>query len=126
MVTTEIGQLSSECMSWISELRSLREHLTSLKHRLVSIASRQHNKDILLEIEHLDNQLHIQLINIHDVKQSIKLHQRKVEMEKSMAPAHMSEERLQEHESLFEEFEDLKGTIDGLKSEFVEFSSQVD
>jgi len=124
MVTTEIGQLSSECNVWISELRSLRQELTSMKAQLVPMASQQQNKDILLEVEHLDNQFHIQLINIHDVKQSIKVHERRVEFEKSMNQGHVTENTLQEHENLFDDFEDLKNTILELKEEFREFAIQ--
>ena len=124
MVTTEIGQLSSECNAWISELRSLRQELNSLKAQLVPMARHQHNKDILLEVEHLDNQFHIQLINIHDVKHSIKVHERKIELEKSMQQGHVTENTLQEHENLFDDFEDLKNTIVQLKEEFREFAIQ--
>ncbi|HSB91499.1 MAG TPA: hypothetical protein VLC28_00215 [Flavitalea sp.] len=124
MVTTEIGQLSSECNAWLSELRSLRQELTSLKAQLVPMARNQHNKDILLEVEHLDNQFHIQLINIHDVKHSIKVHERKVELEKAMQQGHVTENSLQEHENLFDDFEALKNTITELKEEFREFAIQ--
>jgi len=124
MVTTEIGQLSSECNTWISELRSLRQDINSLKAQLLPLASKQHNKDILLEVEHLDNQFHIQLINIHDVKHSIKVHERKVEFEKSAQQRHVTENTLQEHENLFDDFEALKNTIIELKQEFTEFAIQ--
>jgi len=126
MVTTEIGQLSSECNAWISELRSLRQDINSLKALLVPMASKQHNKDILIEVEHLDNQFHIQLINIHDVKHSIKVHERKVEFEKSMKHGHVTENTLQEHENLFDDFETLKNTIVELKTEFRDFAIQAD
>ena len=124
MVTTEIGQLSSECNAWISELRSLRQEITSLKKQLVSMASNQHNKDILLEVEHLDNQFHIQLINIHDVKHSIKVHERKIDHEKSLHQGHVTENTLQEHENLFDDYEALKNTVIELKEEFREFAIQ--
>ena len=124
VTTTEIGQLSSECNSWISVLRSLREEISKLKSRLIPIASRQVNKDILLEVEHLDNQFHIQLINIHDLKQAIKWHERKIEFEKVGPEGHVSEETLQKHENLFDEFESLKNTLEELQQEFREFSLQ--
>jgi len=118
MVTTEIGQLSSECHSWIAELRSLRQELQSLKAQLLPLASQQHDKEILLEVEHLDNQLHIQLINIHDVKHSIKVHERKIELEKAMQQGHVTENTLQEHENLYDDVEMLTNTIFELKEEF--------
>ena len=34
-------------------------------------------REILTEVEHFSNQFYIQQINIHDLKQSIKQHERK-------------------------------------------------
>ncbi|MBL7726631.1 MAG: hypothetical protein JNM68_03050 [Dinghuibacter sp.] len=70
-------------------------------------------------MEHLHNQFHIQLINIHDLKQSIKAHERQVEQES--AGGRLSEATYAHHESLHEEYQSLERTLEELKTEFSGF-----
>ena len=125
MVTTEVGQLSGECNAWRDTLRSFRDEFTTFKSQLQSIAGKQSNRDILLEIEHLDNQFHIQLINIHDLKQSIKHHQRTVSTEREQNKGHVSDDTLATHENLYDEFQTLESTLQDLRQEFATFTSHV-
>ncbi len=123
MVTpTEIAQLLGECNTWKEVLRSQREDLNQLKAQLTGSAAKENSKDILLEIEHLDNQFHIQLINIHDLKHNIKNHERKLESENTSGS--VSNELLAVHENLLDEYTDLNNTIDDLKSEYEHFQMQ--
>lgn len=122
MVTTEIAQLLSECNTWKEVLRSQREDLNQLKAQLTGSAAKENSKEILLEIEHLDNQFHIQLINIHDLKHNIKNHERKLESENTSGT--VSNELLAVHENLLDEYTDLNNTVDDLKSEYEHFQMQ--
>lgn len=125
MVTTEVGQLASECNAWRDTLRSFRDQFTQFKSQLQSVAGKQSNREVLLEIEHLDNQFHIQLINIHDLKQKIKMHIKKVGLEKGTSNGHISDETLAEHENLYDEFQTLEATLQELKAEFESFTEHV-
>lgn len=121
MVTTEVSQLTGECNAWREDLRNYRHEFTELNEKLPEIAGKQSNKDILLEIEHLHNQFHIQLINIHDLRHKIKFHTNTIAADKAEHNGRMSESLLQNHEHLFEEFQSLKLTLDDLKNKFQEF-----
>lgn len=121
MVTTEVSQLSGECNTWRNSLRSRREELQTLKNRLQEVAGRQTQKDILQEIEHLHNQFHIQLINIHDLKQAIKTHDRRIIHERTDNNGNIPENLLAQHENLFDQFESLEHTLEDLKEEFDQF-----
>lgn len=121
MVTVDISQLSAECNAWRDALRSGKEVLNSDKTNLQSAASKNLSKDQLEQVEHLHNQFHIQLINIHDLKQSIKTHDRKVQFEASANGGQVYEETLEEHENLHDEFQNLKQTLEELQNEFNEF-----
>ncbi len=121
MVTTEIEQLSGECNAWRETLRSLRDEFGQLKSHLPAAASHETSKDSLLEIDHLDNQLHIQLINIHDLKHSIKVHQQKIKHELSSDTASISDATLAEHENLHDDFETLTFTLNELRTEYDRF-----
>ena len=99
MVQVETAQLISECEAWRQTLRQYRDEFTQDKIKLQQAASRTLSKDQLQDVEHLHNQFHIQLINIHDLKQAIKAHDRKIGYE-MREPSNLNEETLADHENL--------------------------
>ena len=124
MVQVDISQLSGECNAWREDLRQFREHLSNDETKLRQIAGKQLSKDHLLDVEHLHNQFHIQLINIHDLKQAIKAHDRKMNFEKMAFNGSVNEDSYSRHESLSEEYSSLKQTLNGLRDEFKQFVSR--
>lgn len=122
MVITDVAQLSRECNAWRETLRSWRDEFGQLKQRLIDVAARQTSKEDLVEVDHLDNQLHIQLINIHDLKHAIKSHTRKIEAE--TARGQINEDTAASHENLFDEYQHLEHTIQEVKQEFRDFVSR--
>ncbi len=122
MVITDVAQLSRECNAWRETLRSWRDEFGQLKQRLIDVAARQTSKEDLVEVDHLDNQLHIQLINIHDLKHAIKSHTRKIEAE--TARGQINEDTAANHENLFDEYQHLEHTIQEVKQEFRDFVSR--
>ncbi len=125
MLIIESSQLACECKSWIDALRSSREKFQNQKSLLMELALHQHQKDLLLEIEHLDNQLHIQLVNIHDLKQTIKKHVNKLTFEKSIHSGYLSDELLARHEYLYDEFLSLDSTLLLITREFERFTRYI-
>ncbi len=121
MVQADISQLSGECSTWRESLRSYRDEITQLKQRLQQFASQHLSKDQLQHVEHYHNQFHIQLINVHDLKQSIKAHDRRVNFETAAHSGQLSEDTVAEHEHLFEEYQTLDHTLQGLRDEFSNF-----
>ena len=122
MVTVDISQLSGECSTWRESLRSSRDELNDLKKQLQQSATQNLTKDQLPNLEHLHNQFHIQLINVHDLKQSIKAHDRRVQFETVANSGQISEDTIAEHERLFDEFQSLDSTIKNLREEFSDFA----
>ena len=121
MVTIDISQLSGECNTWRDSLRSCREDLNQLKKQLQQTAAQNLTRDQLHDVEHYHNQFHIQLINVHDLKQSIKSHDRRVQFETSANSGQIAEDTIAEHERLFDEFQSLDSTIKNLREEFGDF-----
>ena len=121
MVQVDISQLSGECNTWREKLRQYREEFQKSEAQLQQAARQQLSKDHLQDVEHLHNQFHIQLINIHDLKQSIKTHDRKMNFEKSAFNGLVNEASLTEHESLFDEYQSLEQTLQDLRNEFSDF-----
>ena len=121
MVQTDISQLSGECSTWRANLRTYREEFTQDKVRLQQAAGHTLPKDKLQDVEHLQNQFHIQLINIHDLKQAIKSHDRKINFEKAAFNGTANEDSLVRHEELHDEYQSLEQTLEDLRSEFDSF-----
>ncbi|MEJ7739809.1 MAG: hypothetical protein WKF97_20475 [Chitinophagaceae bacterium] len=120
MVTTDISQLTAECNTWRTNLRQYREEFTHSKQSLLEVASRQNAKNTLQEIEHYHNQFHIQLINIHDVKQAIKEHERIASWELKSTST-ISDGVWAKHEDLYEKYQSLDHTLKELKEDFSRF-----
>jgi benzoyl-CoA reductase/2-hydroxyglutaryl-CoA dehydratase subunit BcrC/BadD/HgdB len=121
MVQVDISQLSSECSTWREQLRQFREEFTKDEATLRQVAGQHLSKEQLQDVEHLHNQFHIQLINIHDLKQSIKAHDRKMSFEKAAFNGNVNEESLNRHESLLDQYHILLRTLAGLRREFNDF-----
>ena len=123
MVTVETSQLIAECENWRDALRQHREELTRERKDLEEICSHSLSKTQCQEVEHLHNQLHIQLINVHDLKQAIKSHARTIDYEMNVFNGQLREETLHLHEILFEQFQSLDMTLQELQVEFNRFVS---
>ncbi|HLF47255.1 MAG TPA: hypothetical protein VI548_12565 [Chitinophagaceae bacterium] len=121
MVQADISQLSGECNTWRDSLRSSRDEINQLKHRLEQVAGQLHSKEHLQEVEHYHNQFHIQLINVHDLKQSIKAHDRRINFELVAHSGQLNEATIAEHENLHDEYQTLNHTIQHIREKFDDF-----
>jgi hypothetical protein len=121
MVQVDISQLTAECNGWREKLRQYREEFTSDEAKLQQVARHSLSKDQLQDVEHLHNQFHIQLINIHDLKQSIKAHDRKMNFERVAFNGYVNEDSLTRHESILDEVQSLEETLLDLRTEFKNF-----
>jgi len=121
MVQTDVSQLTAECNEWLQILRNYREEFQTAKRSLQEVCRKDLGKNQLLDVEHFDNQFHIQLINIHDLKHSIKTHERRIEHESSQGE--IAEDNFTLHEELLNEFLSLENTLQELRNEFKTFIS---
>jgi hypothetical protein len=123
MVQVETSQLIAECNDWRDALRRHRDEFVREKEELQQICSRQLSKDQLREVEHLHNQFHIQLINIHDLRHAIKAHSRMIDYEMNVYNGRLREETVAGHEMLFDQYQSLDLTLQELRIEFNRFIS---
>ncbi|MET0466614.1 MAG: hypothetical protein ABW007_25875 [Chitinophagaceae bacterium] len=123
MVTVETSQLIAECNNWRDALRQHREELTHEKNELQKMCSRELSKGQCQDVERLHNQVHIQLINIHDLRHAIKSHARMIDYEMNVFNGQIREETIHLHEILFEQVQSLDGTLQELQFEFNRFLS---
>ena len=115
MVSTDISQLATECADWRQILRNYRDEFHSCEKALLEMCKKSLTKDHLTQVEHFQNQFDIQLKNIHDLKQVIKTHERKIKAETS------GDDIYEKHEHLLAEFIGLENTLQELREEFKNF-----
>jgi len=124
MVQVETSQLTGECNSWRENLRQYRDEFSKDKIKLQDAVSQPLSKELLHDVEHLHNQFHIQLINIHDLKHAIKAHERKINHEMSVNGGKLNAETLAHHENLLDQYQSLDSTLLELREEFEQFLSR--
>jgi phage shock protein A len=120
MVQTDISQNAAECAEWRQALRNYRDEFSHDKKELEGLCRTTLSKDQLYQVEHLHNQFHIQLINIHDLKQTIKTHERSLQLQPSL-----SDELLTRHEELYDRYSAMESMLLELRQEFNQFRSQI-
>lgn len=125
VTTTEVGQLAGECTLWIDTLKSFKLKFTNHRNQLQQHSAEQTQHDVLLEIEHLYNQFHIQLINIHDLKQAVKRHMQDINYERVANHGNLSDDILARHEYLYDEFQRLETTLQIISREFERFMKYI-
>lgn len=125
MVQADISQLFRECNTWRDALRAFRDEFTQCKHKLQQLAGRPLSKDDLTEVEHYHNQFHIQLINIRDLKQAVKAHERTLAFEMSSADGQLREETVADHENLYDQYQRLDHRLQDLREEFNQFLKKI-
>jgi chromosome segregation ATPase len=121
MVQTDISQLSRECNEWRERLHSFRDEFNQLQRRLQQAAFKSLSKEQQTDLEHCQNQLHIQLINIHDLKQAVKAHYKQIQFEVSGNNGQVSDETLAYHEHLYDDYQSLEQTLGDLRHELLNF-----
>lgn len=124
MVQVETSQLTGECNSWREKLRQYRDEFSKNKTKLQDAASQPLSKDQLQDVEHLHNQFHIQLINIHDLKHAIKTHEQKMNFEMNVNKGKLTGDTMAEHENLLDQYQSLELTLQDLREEFDSFLSR--
>jgi hypothetical protein len=122
MVQTDIAQQSAECTQWRQTLRNYRDEFHDLQKKLRRIAATPSSKNRSQAMEHFENQFHIQLINIHDLKQAIKTHEQQLQTESTQE--NFSDTTLSHHEALYDQYTALDATLQNLRSDFNEFMSK--
>jgi len=120
MVQADISQLSAETAEWRQILRNYRDDFQECKMLLQQNVKQSFTKEQMQDVEHFHNQFHIQLINIHDLKQQIKQHERRIQSEQTASEG-VSERTYEEHEQLLDQFLTLESRLQELRSQFDQF-----
>lgn len=125
-MVTEISQFSRECNDWRETLRSQRDELHQMQTTLQKSVNHPLSKEEQTKLEHLQNQLHIQLINVHDLKHAVKMHDRNLHSEVSENQTPQFSDNISVyHENLYSNYHSLENTLGELREEVNQFISTV-
>jgi superoxide dismutase len=117
MITeTQHQQLLDEAKNWKAHLKTYVDNINELKNKFYKWAAGKSDHDVLVQIEHYHNQFHIQQINLHDLKHSIRVHMQAVNLDPDT-------DRTGQHQQLEEQYIFLVNELDQLKADFTEFIS---
>lgn len=116
LVETQQQQLLDEAKRWISHLRTYIENINESKNKLYKWVPGKSDYNVLVQIERYHNQFHIQLINLHDLKHSIKLHIKDIQLNPDADHA-------EQHQQLEEQYDFLTKDLDHLHTDFTAFIS---
>ena len=119
MVTEEQHHLLiDECKEWVGRLKDLKEEVAELRSELYVFAPGKTDQEVLKGIEHFHNQFVIQNENVDILKHDI--HQATKSILKNENGS-LSDEQIDTHKQMKEQFEsELKVYVD-LKTEFENF-----
>lgn len=120
MEQVEISQVLADCNAKREALSNHRDSINKSQKQLLKVASQRLAKEDLTDLEHYQNQFHIQLINIHDLKHSIKFYDHQLEAAQRSPggiPSHLEEER----KKIDEEYQYLENTLADLNRDFETF-----
>ena len=121
---TKIYNQHSEHTEWLNKLAFYKDEIGIIQNRLEEVGSKNTGKDVMLEVEHFQNQLMIQEENIHKISHHISRDEKQVEkniMENPIASDHRKTEDHSEERAMVESFEK---NFNELRTDFKTFLSK--
>ena len=114
LTETQHQELLDEAKKWIDSLKTYVDNINELKNKFYKWAAGKSDYDVLVQIEQYHNQFHIQLINLHDLKHSIRLHMQELKLNPDADHA-------EKHQELEQQYHFLINELDHLKADFTAF-----
>jgi hypothetical protein len=120
MVLEEISHLIEDCNVKREVLTNHREKINTFQKELLKHAAQSLPRNDLTDLEHYQNQFHIQLINIHDLKHELKLYQQRLKVESHLHDG-VTNETISKHDELISHYNTLENLLRTLENEFMAF-----
>ena len=116
LIETQHQQLLDEAKKWKEHLRTYVDSINELKNKFYKWAAGKSDRDVLVQIERFHNQFHIQQINLHDLKHSIRIHMQVLKINPDA-------DHTGNHQQLEEQYDFLIKDLDHLETNFTAFIS---
>jgi hypothetical protein len=100
------------------------EEMRILQERLEDVAKDNYDKEVMLKVEHFQNQLIIQRNNIDELRHAIHDHLSIIKGQLENSNEYISENADLEETTLYEQYHELEKTINILRKEFNHFAAE--
>lgn len=119
-----IAHLHLICEDWLRELAFFKQEIAYLRKRLEEVASKNTNKEILVEVEHYENKFRIMSIHVDELHHDVNLKNEALKKEASEKPNYISVKMIDEDENLIDLMHDTSSDFHQTKKEFYNFLSR--
>jgi hypothetical protein len=114
----------AEHIDWLSKLKFYNDEISILKNRLGEIASKNNQKEVLIQVEHFQNQFIVQKNNIDEISHSIRVDEDNIVKEISKNPTAVDHREMPSHSKEKEAVEIFEKNFNELRSEFKKFAAK--
>ena len=120
-----ISHMNNAHSDWLRALHFYRDELKILNSRLTEIASKNNGREVLIDIEHFENQLRIQAGNINSLTHEIRANVSNAAIEaKASGAGYIDGNLLAQHTELGNKFETEEKIINELRRSFNDFAAE--
>jgi hypothetical protein len=109
---------------WLSRLEFYKEEIQILKERLQEITSKNNSLDVLVKVEHFQNQFIIQRNNIDELAHSIKVNEAKIIQEIKNNPVAVEHRKVDNHVKEEDFMIYFEKNFSELRAEYNRFSAE--
>ncbi len=109
---------------WLSRLEFYKEEIQILKERLQEITSKNNSLDVLVKVEHFQNQFIIQRNNIDELAHSIKVNEAKIVQEIKKNPVAVEHRKIDNHVKEEDFMIYFEKNFSELRAEYNRFSAE--
>ena len=124
METTFIYDQHQIHQDWLSRLEFYKEEIQILKERLQEITSKNNSLDVLVKVEHFQNQFIIQRNNIDELAHSIKVNEAKIVQEIKNNPVAVEHRKVDNHVKEEDFMIYFEKNFSELRAEYNRFSAE--
>lgn len=119
-----ISDLHFEHIAWNSELSFQKDELKIFENRLEEVASRWTKKEVLIQVEHFQNNFIRHNEVIDTLKHNINSHEKELADFAEDHPVAVDHAHFKDHTSLRDEVETQRKLYEALKTDFLRFLTQ--
>jgi len=114
----------AEHTDWLSKMKFYTDEISVIKNRLVEIASKNTDKEVLAHVEHFQNQMIIQKNNIDEISHAIKLDEEALQKEIKDNPTAVDHRKVAYHAKEKDAVDSFEKNFNEIRNEFKAFAAK--
>ncbi len=119
-----IKHVNNEHSDWLRALSFYKDELTIIKQRLTEIAGKNTGKDVMVLVDHFENQITLQSTNIDTLKHDINEVVKNIATQAQSLAGYLDESLVSTHTRLREKFITEETIVNAFRREFNVFAAK--